>query len=103
MLDTYQTRNRELYLDCMVSLGMFSSERGVRVEIPNGQSVFALVDRSQVRAQEDPRPGGEVPGHVLVSLISLEDGYAFVDLPQPAIAGGQRIRVPKDRLTAKAS
>jgi len=82
-------------LACKVTVGMFSTERGVVVELPDGRRVSALVDERSVIVSQEPRPGGEVPGRVRVSVIELEENSAIVDLPQAGFTEGPRLRVPR--------
>jgi hypothetical protein len=98
-----KTKNREAEpaettLKCKVSQGMFSSEWGVLVELPGGRKVSAFVDRHSVLVDREPSPGEEVEGHLKVYMVKSEKDSALVDLPQPAIAEGTRIRVPKELL-----
>ncbi|MEW6296851.1 MAG: hypothetical protein AB1671_03810 [Thermodesulfobacteriota bacterium] len=82
-------------LKCKVSQGMFSHERGVLVELPDGRRVSALVDKNSVQVTRDPRAGEEVEGRVKVSVLETKKDSALVDLPQPGLAEGPRLRVPK--------
>lgn len=83
-------------LRCKVSQGMFSNERGVLVELPGGRKVSALVDKSSVLVAQDPRTGEEVDGQVKVCVLETKKDSALVDLPQPGLTEGPRLRVPKD-------
>jgi hypothetical protein len=82
-------------IPCKVSLGMFSTERGVSIELPEGRKVAALVDRRHVIVDREPPPDGEVDGRLIVSVVAFENGSVIVDLPQPGIAEGPRLRVPR--------
>jgi hypothetical protein len=88
----------ETTLKCKVSQGMFSSEWGVLVELPGGRKVSAFVDRRSVLVDREPSSGEEVDGRLKVYVVKSEKDSALVDLPQPAIAEGTRIRVPKELL-----
>ena len=83
-------------LKCKVSRGIFSHERGVLVEFPDGRKVSALVDKSSVLVARDPVAGEEVDGRVKVSVLETKKDSALIDLPQPALIEGPRLRVPKD-------
>ena len=85
----------ETTLSCMVSLGMFSTERGVVVALPGGQTVSALVDKRSVEVEQDPAPGREVQGRVRVFVVSSEDDSVVLELQQAAFSQGPRLRVPK--------
>jgi hypothetical protein len=82
-------------LRCKVSQGMFSTERGVLVELPDGRRVSTLVDKSSVLVSRDPQTGEEVDGRVKVSVLETKKDSALVDLPQPGLTEGPRLRVPK--------
>jgi hypothetical protein len=87
---------------CKVSIGMFTNERGVEIEIPGRDTLSLLADRSQVRIEREPAPGEEVEGWLEVSVISASGGHVLVDLPQPTFMTGTRIAVPRDLLRAAA-
>lgn len=85
----------EATVSCKVSLGMFSTERGVIVELPDGRKVSAIVDRRHVIVDKDPQPGSEVEGRVKVFIVEPRKDSIIVDLPQPGLAKGPRLEVPK--------
>lgn len=85
----------ELTIGCKVSVGMFSNERGVRVDLPDGRRVSAFVDKRHVIVNRDPKPGKEVDGRIKVSVVEIKRDSAIVDLPEPAFDTGPRLRVPK--------
>lgn len=89
-------------IECKVSLGMFAGERGVRIELPDGQSLSMFVDRSQVEVAREPQPGEEIDGWLEVSVIGESDGRAIIDLPQQTFTSGTRVAVPRDFLRAAA-
>ena len=91
-------REVEITMSCKVSRGMFSSERGVHVRLPDGREVSALVDKRHVIVERDPRPGSEVSGRVKVDVVKVGKDSVIVDLPQPGIAAGPRLKVPKSFL-----
>ena len=82
-------------LNCKVSLGMFSSERGVQIELPDGRVITALVDKNDVTVDRDPPKGGTVAGKVKVTVVEAAGDSVVVDLPQPAISEGPRLIVPR--------
>jgi len=88
----------ETTLSCMVSLGMFSTERGVVVALPGGRTVSALVDRRSVLVDQEPTPGSEVPGRVRVFVVSSENDSVVLELPQAGFTQGPRLKVPKTLL-----
>jgi hypothetical protein len=82
-------------IKCKVSLGLFTNERGVRIELPDGRAVSALVDKSQVEEERMPKSGEEVDGFVWASVVKESDDRYVIDLPQPTLTGGTRVLVPK--------
>ncbi len=82
-------------IKCKVSLGLFSNERGVRIELPGGKAVSALVDKSQVEEERAPTAGEEVNGFVWASIVKESSDSYMIDLPQPTLTGGTRVLVPK--------
>lgn len=82
-------------IGCKVSLGTFSNERGVLVELPDGNTVSTIVDKRDVFVDKDPPPGGEVKGRVKVFIVGPMKDSVIVDLPQPGLTGGTRLRIPK--------
>jgi len=90
-----KTPKTEASISCTVSQGMFSSERGVFVELPDGRKVTAFVDKRDVIVDHDPAVGEEVRGRVKVAVVEEKKDSVIVDLPQPTITSGPRLRVPK--------
>ncbi|MGE0826083.1 MAG: hypothetical protein AB7G75_01300 [Candidatus Binatia bacterium] len=90
-----RTPKIEASISCTVSQGMFSGERGVLVELPDGRKVTAFVDKHDVIVDRDPARGEEVRGRVKVAVVAENKDSVIVDLPQPTITGGPRLRVPK--------
>lgn len=88
-------RKTEASLPCKVSTGMFTSERGILVELPDGRRVSALVDKVHVRVDHEPTPGDEVPGRVHVDIVEVRKDDVIVDLPQGGFSDGPRLKVPK--------
>ena len=79
---------------CKVSLGMFANERGARIELPNGETVSVIVDKSQVHVEREPSPGEEVDGWLDVAIVRKADDQFVIDLPQPSFTSGTRLAVP---------
>jgi hypothetical protein len=89
---------RSAKLPCEVWRGLFSNERTVRIVLPDGHQVTALVHEADVRVQRDLSAEKSVPGYVLVWVIGEEGDLTIVDLPQPGFEGGPRLRVPTKML-----
>lgn len=87
--------NGEATLRCSVSLGMFSHERAIAVDLPSGQRISAFVDARDVKVAGKPDPGQKLPGRVRVSIVEDRGDSVVVDLPQPAVTEGTRVTVPK--------
>jgi hypothetical protein len=85
---------RSARLPCEVGRGLFSNERSIRVTLPEGQHITALVHQRDVQVKQEPPDQGVVPGSVAVWVIAEEGPFAVVDLPQPGFEGGPRLRVP---------
>jgi|GEM_PF-2880006 len=89
---------KELMINCKVSAGMFSSERGVTIEIPDGRKFSALVDKSLVSVKEDPQPGQEIWGKVKVYIVEKKGDSVIIDLPQAGLTNGPRLKLLKQYL-----
>ena len=81
-------------INCLVSLGMFSDERTILIDLLNHDMAVAFVDKRHVVAKAEPEPGKSVPGRVKVRLVAKKSNSAIVDLPQPTLTSGPRIEVP---------
>jgi hypothetical protein len=91
---------KEPTISCKVALGMFPSEREVIVELADGRQMSALADKRDVIVEKDPALGSEVPGRVKVSIVEPAGKDAvIVDLPQPGLTEGPRVKVAKASLT----
>lgn len=88
-------KKRQTTIPCSVSAGMFSNEKGVSVDLPDGRKVSAFVDRRDVIPDRDIKPEEEYPGYVKVSVVEIKKDYALIDLPQPGLTEGPRLTVPK--------
>jgi len=83
---------------CKVSRGMFSSERIITVNLPEGRTVSALVDKEYVSVKSEPRSGESVDARIKVSIIEEAKDKILVDLPGTGITNGTRVWVPKSLL-----
>ncbi|MBM3333092.1 hypothetical protein FJY63_00355 [Candidatus Sumerlaeota bacterium] len=90
-------------IPCKVALGMFSDERVVVVELPDNRKICAIVDEGRVKVDRDPRPGEQVDGWVEVAPVKIAKDSCVVDLPQPSLTQGARVRVPTRLLVGAAS
>ena len=88
-------------ISCSVSPGMFSTERAISIDLPDGRTVSAFVDRHDVIPDRELGPGEEYRGHVKVALVEVTNNSAIVDLPQPGLTEGPRLMVPKDVIETK--
>jgi hypothetical protein len=88
----------EATIPCLVSLGMFRDERGVRVRLPDGRELSVIVDRRSVIVETDPEPGKEVQGKLKVAVVAVKDDRALVDLPQASFTSGPRLELPRAAL-----
>ena len=85
-------------IGCMVSLGMFSSERIIEITLPDGRKISAFVDKQDVITEQEPTPAGPVRGQVRVSVVEEREDSVIIDLPQPSMTEGPRLIVPKTLL-----
>lgn len=93
-----EAKTTTVYIPCKVSLGMFDNEVGVTIKLPSGEEVVAFVDQRDVKVKEKIPEGRDIDGKLLVRLIEKTNNQAIIELPQPSIAHGLRIRVPYDLL-----
>lgn len=94
-----KNQTAEPTISCKAALGMFSSEREVVVELADGRKISALVDKGDVIVDEDPLPGKEVPARLKVTIVEKSGKDAvIVDLPQPSLTEGPRVKVAKASL-----
>jgi hypothetical protein len=84
----------EYTLKCKVSRGMFSSERGIEIDLPD-KHVIAFVDKRDVIVPREPHVEEKVEGRVKVAVLTIGEETALIDLPQPALTQGTRLRVPR--------
>ena len=90
-----ERHNSKSSIPCRVTLGMFPDERGVSVDLPEGETIEIFAHKNHVIADQDPVPGGEVKGRVIVRIVEKLEDSMVVDLPQPGINVGMRHIVPK--------
>ncbi|MFQ5792072.1 MAG: hypothetical protein ACE5JJ_04315 [Nitrospinota bacterium] len=72
----------------------------MRIDLPDGETISAFVDKRDVTVERGPEPGKVVLGRVRVRVVEFKKNAetALVDLPQPAITKGPRLEVPKEFL-----
>ena len=85
----------QAFIPCKASRGMFSHERGARIELPDGKFISTFVDRSQVEVSREPAPEEEVDGMLCVSVVRVDEGSIVIDLPRPTFTTGTRLILPK--------
>jgi hypothetical protein len=85
-------------IPCKISLWMFSMEWGVRIELPDGRKIAALVDKDHVQVKEEPQSNTEVDGRLTVFVVEYLGDFVLVDLPQPSLTEGTRLRIPRSML-----
>ena len=91
-----KNRSKTITVPCLISPGMFSTERQVIITLPDGHEIEALVDHRSVMAKENPQSGKPAKGFVTVSVVEYDKQtkHALVDLPQGSFTKGPRIRIP---------
>lgn len=92
------TTNKEhamVGLDCTVTQGMFSTERGISITLADGAVVIAVVDATDVYVQDVLKPGQEVRGKVRAYVVEERKETLLVDLPQPTLTSGPRLEVSR--------
>lgn len=89
-------------IPCMVWPGLFSHERGIKVDLPGVENLVAFVDKKDVIVSEDPVPENGIQGRCRVYVVELEGDSAIVDLPQPSVDRGTRFKIPKKYLEGHA-
>ena len=80
-------------IPCMVWPGLFSHERGIKVNLPGVENLVAFVDKKDVIVSEDPVPETGIEGRCRVYVVELEGHVAVVDLPQPSVDRGTRFKI----------
>lgn len=79
---------------CSVMPGWFSDEREISLQLVDGGTVKAPISQTYVRVQQEPTAEKPVEGIVHLLLIDKNDDYVVIELPQPPIARGSRLRIP---------
>ncbi|MGH7931950.1 MAG: hypothetical protein ACREQN_02160 [Candidatus Binataceae bacterium] len=97
-----KSKAKMIAIPCLVSPGMFSTERQVVIKLPDGQEIDALVDHRSVVVKQKLQTGKPVSGFVNVSLVHYDKQtkQALIDLPQGSFITGPRIRVPSKMVQA---
>ena len=88
-------RNQIVRIICHVYPGMFSAEWGVAIKLHDNSVISALVDKKDVLVKKEPQPGSKVDGTLRVYIVQRSKESVVFDLPQPALAAGTRLEVPK--------
>ena len=74
---------------------MFSNERSVLLDLPGEERLSVLVDATNVHVAHDPDIDEEVDGRLDVRIVADEGDSFVVDMPQPSLTRGTRVRVPR--------
>lgn len=91
-------QDRDAVLRCKMRRGMFPSEVAVLIELADGSTASAFIDREDVTLDKEPEGEEVVNGCVRVYLVEEKKGIALIDLPQPTVINGTRVRVLTDHL-----
>ncbi len=86
-------------IDCRVTLGLFSTERGIAFLSAGGDTIHAVVDATDVSVSSILKPGREAQGKVRAFIVSEHEDTVVVDLPQPTLTGGPRLEVSRSMIT----
>ena len=86
--------NKFVLVKCKVSLGMFSTERAVTIELTGGQRATAFAHRREVVTSKKPAKHELLRGCLRAELVEIQGNSALIELPQPALGMGTRVRVP---------
>ena len=75
---------RAYEIPCKVSLGLFSNEWLISVDVPDSKQLTTFVNQLNVRTEGTPTPENKVDGWVRVSLVEIDKrtNSVLVDLPQ---------------------
>jgi hypothetical protein len=79
---------------CKVFPGLFSDEREVMLELSDGQTVSVPISGHCVTTDQDLGENDGVDGLVRLVVIEKNDDYVIIELPQPPVARGPRLKVP---------
>ena len=80
-------------LKCTITPAMFADDRLVRVDLPNGNTISAVVNKSDVTITNTYK--GVAKGLLKVRVKGKHNGAVCVELPRPAVNGLQEIEVPE--------
>lgn len=92
-------KDGKYYLLCKIRLGSFERERGVIIEMPEG-NVTTIVDELDVLPRTKPEPGVILNGRLKVFVVDQKGDRVIVDLPRETFSSGPRIAVPKELVVA---
>ncbi len=84
----------EIYLRCLVSQGVFESERIFTLET-SGKVYSAIVDKSDVVYKGELKSGQGIEGKVRVYVVKEEKDKILVQFPRDTI-NGWRAWIPKE-------
>jgi len=96
-----KNRGRVGLLSCRVSSGMFANEVFIVVEMPDGQTVTSVADKSEIsprRGNSLTSPLKNVEADVQVVVIERVKDKVLVDLPRETFSGGNRLLVPESMI-----
>lgn len=77
---------------------MLSYERLVRIDLPTGGAITAIIDAADVVVRNRLDRGGSVLGGVRVQLKSHNNGLRVIELPRPDIDGRSEFSIPDNLL-----
>jgi hypothetical protein len=87
--------SKPLYVKCLVSAGLFSTELYVLV---HGSGAY--VNAAKVKLDKPLDVTGETPGRVVAYLIEQSNDRALIEIPGEPVVGGLRTWVPMEELSA---
>jgi len=85
-------------LKCKVSLGTFTGEVFVIIELPEGKVLTGVADTSQVvlGGGQQLRPDTLIDGGVKIVVVEQAKDKLLVDLPRETFSQGNRVLVPRE-------
>jgi hypothetical protein len=92
-------KDGEYYVVCKIRLGSIERERGVIIEMPEG-NITTIVDELDVLPHSKPEPGVILNGKLKVFVVDQKGDRVIVDLPRETFSSGPRIAVPKELVVA---
>jgi hypothetical protein len=86
--------NNVVYIGVRVFPGVFSDEKAVSIDLPDGRVINAYVNERDV-VSEPPSPEAEegAAGRLKISVVETSRDSAVIDLPQPSLTAGTRFVV----------